>query len=66
MTGLSNRAPVDEVVERTYPLLAQSLSVTVSATLDDGLAVEERPNMPATVVVSDTRQRALSYPVPFD
>jgi hypothetical protein len=26
----------------------------VSATLDDALAVEERPNMPAMVVVSDT------------
>jgi hypothetical protein len=40
----------------------------VSATLDDALAVEERPNMPVTVVfcVSDTRQRVLSYPVPFN
>jgi 4-alpha-glucanotransferase len=48
MTGLSNKAPVDEVIERTYRLLAQSPSVIVSATLDDALAVEERPNMPAT------------------
>jgi 4-alpha-glucanotransferase len=48
MTGLSNRAPVDEVIERTYRLLAQSPSVIVSATLDDALVVEERPNMPAT------------------
>ena len=36
--------------------------------LGDELAVEERPNKPATVVfcVSDTRQRVLSYPVPFN
>jgi 4-alpha-glucanotransferase len=48
MTGLSNRAPIDEVIERTYRLLAQAPSVIVSATLDDALAVEQRPNMPAT------------------
>ncbi len=48
MTGLSSRAPIDEVVERTHQLLAESPSMIVSATLDDALAVEERPNMPAT------------------
>jgi hypothetical protein len=39
---------MDEVIERTYRLLAQSPCVIVSAILDDALAVEERPNMPAT------------------
>ena len=48
MTGLSNRAPIGKVIERTYRLLAQSPSVIVSATLDDALGVEKRPNMPAT------------------
>ena len=47
MTGVSSRAPIDEVVERTHQLLAESPSMIVSATLDDALAVEERPNMPA-------------------
>jgi 4-alpha-glucanotransferase len=48
MTGLSMGAPIDEVIERTYRLLAQSPSAIVTATLDDALAVEKRPNMPAT------------------
>jgi 4-alpha-glucanotransferase len=48
MTGLSGDSPINEVIERTYALLAQAPSRIVSATLDDALAVEERPNMPGT------------------
>lgn len=48
MAELSEGAPVDEVIRRTHRLLAQAPSRIVSATLDDALAVEERPNMPGT------------------
>ena len=45
MLGVSEEAPVEEVIRRTYKLLSQTPSKIVSATLDDALAVEERPNM---------------------
>ena len=48
MAELSEGAPVDEVIRRTHRLLAQAPSRIVSATLDDALAVEQRPNMPGT------------------
>ena len=48
MTGLDDRAATSEVVRATYDLLAEAPSALVTATLDDALAVEERPNMPAT------------------
>ena len=41
--------PVVEVIERAYRLLGRSSCDLVSATLEDALAVEERPNMPGTV-----------------
>ena len=44
--GVSEKAPLEEVIRRTYELVGQAPSKIVSATLDDALAVEERPNMP--------------------
>jgi 4-alpha-glucanotransferase len=46
MLSVSENASVDEVIRRTYELLGQAPSKIVSATLDDALAVEQRPNMP--------------------
>ncbi len=46
MTGISEDAPVEEVVRRAYRLLGEAPCAVVSATLDDALAVEERPNWP--------------------
>jgi 4-alpha-glucanotransferase len=46
MLGVSEKASVEEVIRRTYELLSQAPSKIVSATLEDALAVEERPNMP--------------------
>jgi 4-alpha-glucanotransferase len=43
-----DQTAVEEVIERTHRLLAQAPSMVVTATLDDALAVEERPNMPGT------------------
>jgi 4-alpha-glucanotransferase len=48
LTDVSEDTPVEEVISRTYRALAESPSMVVTATLDDALAVEERPNMPGT------------------
>ena len=48
MTGLPEGAKVHEVIVRAHQLLAEAPSVVVTATLEDALAVEERPNMPST------------------
>jgi len=47
-TKLGEDAPVEQVVERAYRLLAKAPSAVLMATLDDALAVAERPNMPGT------------------
>ncbi len=49
MTGLSGTAKVFDVIVRTHRLLAEAPSVVVTATLEDALAVKERPNMPNSV-----------------
>jgi 4-alpha-glucanotransferase len=48
MTGLPEEAEVREVILRAHQLLAEAPSAVVTATLEDALAVEERPNMPST------------------
>jgi len=52
MTGSTDETPVEEVITRTYELLAQAPSAIVTATLEDALAVEERPNIPGTTKTS--------------
>jgi 4-alpha-glucanotransferase len=52
MTGITDETPVEEVITRTYELLAQAPSAIVTATLEDALAVEERPNIPGTTETS--------------
>jgi 4-alpha-glucanotransferase len=64
MTGVRDDAPVGEVIERTHELLAGAPSVIVTATLDDALAVEERPNMPGTV--SEWPNWSIALPVPLE
>jgi 4-alpha-glucanotransferase len=48
-TGSDDGRPVPEVVEATYAVLAEAPCALRAATLDDALAVEERPNMPGTI-----------------
>jgi 4-alpha-glucanotransferase len=48
MGGVTEATPIEEIIERAYALLAQAPSAILSATLDDALAVEERPNIPGT------------------
>jgi 4-alpha-glucanotransferase len=52
--------PVAEVIERVYSALARAPSHIVLATLDDALAVEERPNLPGAPI--DFPNWALALP----
>ena len=62
MTGLSDEAPMEEVIKRAYKLLAQAGSAIVAATLEDALAVQQRPNMPG----APERSWSLALPEPLE
>jgi len=47
-TGLQRDAPAADAVRAAHRLLAEAPSVVVTATLDDALGVERRPNLPGT------------------
>ena len=49
VAGVSDDAPANEVVAGVYRALARAPSILLTASIDDALAVEERPNMPGTV-----------------
>jgi 4-alpha-glucanotransferase len=49
LTGQGARAPIDRVILKTHEALARAPSVLLAPTLDDALAVRDRPNMPGTV-----------------
>ena len=49
LIGLSDGAASADVVEKTYQLLGRSPCRLLVATLDDALAVPDRPNLPGTV-----------------
>ena len=48
LVGLAPDAAVADVIEATHARLAEAPSLLVTATLDDALAVRERPNVPGT------------------
>lgn len=50
LTGLPATAAVDEVVVAAHARLADAPSMVVTATLDDALRVQERPNLPGTTI----------------
>jgi 4-alpha-glucanotransferase len=64
LAGVDDGAPVDDVVVATYRRLADAPSRIVTATLDDALGVEERPNQPGTV--DEWPNWRLALPVPFE
>jgi 4-alpha-glucanotransferase len=64
MIDVNGDAPVPEVIERTHDRLAQAPSIVVTATLDDALAVPERPNMPGTV--TEWPNWAIALPLPLE
>ncbi len=49
LSGLEGDAPVERAIEGTYRALARAPSRVLLATLDDAIAVPERPNLPGTV-----------------
>ena len=63
MIEVDDAAPLEKVVEQTHRLLAEAPCAVVTATLDDALLVEERPNMPATVVPTNW---SLALPKPLE
>jgi 4-alpha-glucanotransferase len=63
MTGLPEVAAIEEVVLRTHQLLAEAPSAVLLATLEDALAVVERPNMPNTTTEWPNWSRALPCPL---
>jgi 4-alpha-glucanotransferase len=56
-------APPERAIERTYAALASAPSRVLLATLDDALAVPERPNMPGTVTEWPNWSLALPQPL---
>ena len=48
LTAATTRTPTSTVIVRVHEGLAQAPSRLLTATLDDAMGVEERPNMPAT------------------
>lgn len=63
LTGASDRAPVETVIARLHEALARTPARIVTATLDDAMAVEERPNMPATGTEWPNWSLALPRPI---
>ena len=64
MAGLAEGADAREVIVRTHHLLAEAPSVLVTATLEDALAVAERPNIPGTT--TERPNWSLGLPVPLE
>ncbi|HEX9992792.1 MAG TPA: 4-alpha-glucanotransferase [Acidimicrobiales bacterium] len=64
MVGADDDTPVGDVVVGAYRLLATAPSMVLSATLDDALGVEERPNVPGTI--SEWPNWSLGLPVPLE
>ncbi len=64
MTGLPRTAKVPEVIVRTHRLLAEAPSAVVTATLEDALAVKERPNMPNTT--NEWPNWSIPLPIPLE
>jgi 4-alpha-glucanotransferase len=64
VAGVAPGAPVDDVIVGVHRALAGAPSLLVSATLDDALAVVERPNMPGTT--TEWPNWCLALPVPLE
>jgi 4-alpha-glucanotransferase len=62
--GLDDNAELTTVISSAYRLLATSPSAVLTATLDDALSVEERPNMPGTT--DQWPNWCLALPVPIE
>jgi len=62
-TRSSDDTPLDEVIVRVHETLGRAKSRILTGTLDDAMAVEERPNMPATTDEWPNWRLALPQPI---
>jgi 4-alpha-glucanotransferase len=63
LARIGPRNPLSSVIIRIHEALATAPSRIITATLDDALAVEERPNMPATTTEWPNWSIALPEPI---
>ncbi len=63
-TGMDDSSPLPEVIKATYGTLGEAPCALLTATLDDALAVKERPNMPGTI--DQWPNWCLALPVPLE
>jgi len=63
LPGVPEGASAEVAVERAYRLLGRAPSLLLSATLDDAVAEERRPNMPGT---TDRPNWSLPLPIPVE
>jgi 4-alpha-glucanotransferase len=63
LTRGTRRTPLGTVITRVHEALAAAPSRILTATLDDAMAVEERPNMPATTAEWPNWSIALPHPI---
>jgi 4-alpha-glucanotransferase len=63
-TGALPGSPTADVIGATHRLLAQAPSLLVTATLDDALAVTERPNVPGTT--GERPNWSIALPAPLE
>ena len=64
LAGVGSDADVEDVIVDIHSALAQAPSVLVSGTLDDAIAVVERPNMPGTM--TEWPNWCLALPLPLE
>ncbi len=62
-TGLAADAPAETVSLTVHRLLAEAPSLVITATLDDAILVQERPNMPGTIDQWPNWRMALPQPL---
>jgi 4-alpha-glucanotransferase len=65
MAGVDSTMTVEEVIEKIYQLLAKAPARILTASLEDAVGVEERPNMPATTSESNPNW-SLALPEPIE
>jgi 4-alpha-glucanotransferase len=63
LLGVGDDASLDQVIVTAHRLLAEAPSMLVTASLEDALGVEERPNMPGTVDAWPNWSLALPRPL---
>jgi 4-alpha-glucanotransferase len=63
--GLSSQTPIQDVITGAYKLLARTPSRILTAALEDAIAVEERPNIPATTPDQNPNW-SVALPIPIE